>query len=407
MQRVTRSNTDNTLVQVEDPEQIIRERRRSMAEQAEQGRGNPRVTRDSDGKEYSKAEEVNIQDLYVPDLDNTPLQRAIRNGMALNEEQTIYRIRCPKLKEYIGKDTLTVFLPEGWLEVPTEPPIDFMANCASTPFDQPRLLIEAMQSLIQTQPELTILPGDDIPLVRDRYLTRYELIDRLSNYVDLCVLYAESALRHESAQLHRDRDEILRKEMHKETLMQRISSNMDKLLAHIQRDIRFRKANRKIQYPTPKINPRIAPPVSAQEIRKMKDGLKDEGRNIIQIAFLPEPEEGASGGPRITMPGEDIPDAPGRRREEERRSNLSVNTNSRPTQGAQPRHTDRADRTVNFQNREQHRTNIISEVQQNLMNISNSQNTQDQANNANICPDCPDHTEHQNQNPWPQNTDHS
>ena len=32
MQRVERSNADNTLVQVEDPGQIIRERRRSMAE---------------------------------------------------------------------------------------------------------------------------------------------------------------------------------------------------------------------------------------------------------------------------------------------------------------------------------------------------------------------------------------
>ena len=220
---------------------------------------------------------------------------------------------------------------------------------------------------------MTILPGDDIPLVRDRYLSKNELIDRLENYVDLCVLYAESALRHESAQLHGDRDEILRKEMHEETLMQRISSNMDKLLAHIQRDIRFRKANRKIQYPTPKINPRIAPPASTQEICKMKDGLKDEGRDIMHIAFLPEAEEGASGGPRIVMPGEDIPDAPGRYREEERRSNLSVSTSNGPTQGAQPHHTDRtADRTVNFQEREQHRTNIISEVQQNLMNISNS-----------------------------------
>ena len=405
MRRATRSNADNTLVQVEDPEQIIRERRRSMAEQAEQGRGNPRHTRDSDGEEYSEAEEMNIRDLYVPDLNNTPLQRAIRNGMALNDTQTIYRIRCPLLKEYIGKDTLTVYLPEGWLEVPMDPPVDFVANCAPTPFDQPRLLIEAMQSLVQTQPELTILPGDDIPLVRDRYLSRDELTERLSNYVDLCVLYAESALSHESAQLHEDRDEILRKEMHEETLMQRIASNMDKLLAHMQRDIRFRKANRKIQYPTPKINPRVAPPVSAQEIHKMKDGLKDESRNIIQIAFLPEPEEGARGGPRITMLGEDIPDAPGKRREEERRSNLSANTNSGPTQGTQPRHTDRTDRTVNFQDREQHRTNVISEVQQNLMNISNSQNSQDQANNANVCPDRPDHTEHQN--PWPQNADHS
>ena len=331
MQRVTRSNADNMLVQVEDPEQILRERHRSMAEQAEQGRGNPRETRDSKGKEYSETEEVNIRDLYVPDLDNTPLQRAIQNGMALNDAKTIYRIRCPRLKEFIGMDTLTVFLPEGRLEVPTEPPVDFVANCAPTPFDQPRLLIEAMQSLIQTQPELTILPGDDIPLVRDRYLTRYELIERLSNYVDLCVLYGESVLRHESAQLHGDRDEILRKEMHKDTLMQRISTNMDKLLAYMQRDIKFRKANKKIQYPVPRINPRLTPPGSAQEICNMKDGLKDENKNIVQIAFLPEPEEGASGGPRMIMPGEDIPNTPGRCREEERRFNLSVNTNTAPT----------------------------------------------------------------------------
>ena len=103
MQRVTRSNADNTLVQVEDPEQILRERRRSMADQAEQGRGNPRETRDSDGEEYSEAEAVNIRDLYVPDLNNTPLQRAIQNGMALNDTKTVYRIRCPRLKEFIGK----------------------------------------------------------------------------------------------------------------------------------------------------------------------------------------------------------------------------------------------------------------------------------------------------------------
>ena len=105
-----RSNTDNTLVQVEDPEQILRERCRSMAEQ---GSEIPRETRDSDGEEYSKAEEVNTPEFYVPDLDNTPLQRAIRNGMALNDTKTIYRICCPRLKKYIGMDTLTFTLPEG------------------------------------------------------------------------------------------------------------------------------------------------------------------------------------------------------------------------------------------------------------------------------------------------------
>ena len=56
MQSATRSNTDNTLVHVEDPEQIIRVRRRSMAEQAEQVvvNRNHRVTRDSNVRNTAK-----------------------------------------------------------------------------------------------------------------------------------------------------------------------------------------------------------------------------------------------------------------------------------------------------------------------------------------------------------------
>ena len=77
MERFTRSNVDNTLIEVEDPEQILRERCRSMTDQAEQGRGNPRDTRDSDSEEYNEAEEVNTRSLFIPDLDNTPLHRAI------------------------------------------------------------------------------------------------------------------------------------------------------------------------------------------------------------------------------------------------------------------------------------------------------------------------------------------
>ena len=90
MQRAMRSNVDNSLVQVEDPEQILRERRRSMADQ---GRQVAKDARDSDGKEYSEAEEMNTPKLYLPDLDNTPLETAIQNGMALNDRKTIYRIR--------------------------------------------------------------------------------------------------------------------------------------------------------------------------------------------------------------------------------------------------------------------------------------------------------------------------
>ena len=374
MQRATRSNVDNSLVKVEDPEQILRERCRSTADQ---GRQVARDARDSDGEEYSEAKEMNIPELYVPDLDNTPLETAIQNAMALNDRKTIYRIRCPKLKQYIGMNTLTVKLPDGWLEVPTDLPVDFVANCASTLFNQPRLLVEAMQHLITTQPELTILPGDDVPLVRGRYLSCYELLERLNHYINLCVMYGECFLRHEEAQLSRERDEILRTEMHEEILMSRISSNMDKILGQLIRDNKFRKANKKLMYPTPRINPRASPVGSVTEVCSMKDALKDECRGILQVAFLPEPEEGANREPTVVTPGEDIPDAMGRPREERRRSNLSVNTtpntNNGSAQHAQQRPTDRsADRTVNLHDREQHRTNVISEVQQNLMNISNS-----------------------------------
>ena len=115
MQRAMRSNVDNSLIQVEDPEQLLRDRCRSMADQ---GRQVTRDSRDSNGKEYSEAKEMNIPELFVPDLYNTPLEDAIRNGMAMNDRKTIYRIRCPRLKEHIGFDTLTVKLPDGWLEVP-------------------------------------------------------------------------------------------------------------------------------------------------------------------------------------------------------------------------------------------------------------------------------------------------
>ena len=112
MQRAMRRNIDNTLIHVEDPEQLIRVRRRSMAEQAEQvANKNLRITRDSDGEEYSEAEEMNIPDLYVPDLNNTPLQRAIQNGMALNDntytcDELTKQITRPKSKIHNLRDAM-------------------------------------------------------------------------------------------------------------------------------------------------------------------------------------------------------------------------------------------------------------------------------------------------------------
>ena len=48
------------LVQVEDPEQILREKTQKHGRTSQTRQRNPRETRDSDGEEYSEAEEVNI-----------------------------------------------------------------------------------------------------------------------------------------------------------------------------------------------------------------------------------------------------------------------------------------------------------------------------------------------------------
>ena len=183
-------------------------------------------------------------------------------------------------------------------------------------------------------------------------------------------------------------NETLRKELDQEILMARISSITEKIMNSLLKDISFRKGNKKAIYPTPKVNPRASSFTSTGALRSMKTALEDECRGIMQVAFITEPYQGASS--TVITPGEDISDAMARPREERRRSNLSVNTNN-------TRPTDRP--TVNFNDRERHQTNVISEVQQNLMNISNSN---DRARNANVHPDCSD-----NPNPWSRNTDHS
>ena len=137
------------------------------------------------------------------------------------------------------------------------------------------------------------------------------------------------------------------------------------------------------------MKPRASSVASISKLHSMKEALEDECRGIMQIAFMTEPDEGASSREaRVITPGEDIRDATPSPREERRRSNLSVNTNNTCP-------TDRP--SVNFNDREQHRTNVISEVQENLMNISN---TNDRVSNANIRPDRSD-----NPNPWSRNTD--
>ena len=134
---------------------------------------------------------------------------------------------------------------------------------------------------------------------------------------------------------------------------------------------------------------RVTTFTSTEQLADMKSALQEKLRGIIQIAFVPEPE-GDAGKAMVLTPGEDILDDTGRPRDERRRPNLTLNTNTQTTE--RPPHT------VNFDDREHHRRTTMTEVQQTVMNHSTNN---DWVNNTNIHPDRPEN------NPWPRNNEHN
>ena len=99
----------------DNPEKIgqnsNKRKRRNMADA---GNGDPQCRQpeehqeDSTGKEGTAA----TTEMYLPDLDNTPLSQALKNGLDWGMEDEIM-VECPKLKQYFGVDTLLVQRTSG------------------------------------------------------------------------------------------------------------------------------------------------------------------------------------------------------------------------------------------------------------------------------------------------------
>ena len=51
-------------------------------------------------------------EMYLPDLDNTPLSQALKNRLDWGIEDEVM-LECPKLKQYFGVDTLLVQRTSG------------------------------------------------------------------------------------------------------------------------------------------------------------------------------------------------------------------------------------------------------------------------------------------------------
>ena len=100
--------------------------------------------------------------LYVPDLANTVLSEAIKDGMQVGNSGTEYIIPTPLLKDIVGIERLKVSLPEGELETCSIPPLDFVTKCQPTPFNL-QLLTSALKDMRKENPELQYWAGDDWP----------------------------------------------------------------------------------------------------------------------------------------------------------------------------------------------------------------------------------------------------
>ena len=69
-------------------------------------------------------------EMYLPDLDNTPLSQALKNGLDWGMEDEVI-VECPKLKQYFGVDTLLIQRTSGRVCLHTKDEDEtFPINCS-------------------------------------------------------------------------------------------------------------------------------------------------------------------------------------------------------------------------------------------------------------------------------------
>ena len=296
--------------QVDNLEGLLRRGRRSMANPQNDGNVVPGnedpVPRRDDNLWDSDRYVGDIPNLFVPDLNNTPLYDAIERGMPLNNLGTEYMINCPTLRQYIGTDRMRVEIPSGYLAIDTDPPIRFVAKCSDVPFQQEHLLISAMEDLVEKNAELMLLPGEDFRSCQNRMMRCFEVRDRLATYMELNSRYAQCTIKLEAALLILDNTKRQTEGYNQEVLMNRISNIIDKITTSFIRDNANRKRAKKVTLPLPKLNARATTFTSIGQVRELQEALRDEIRSIEQVAFKPaDPNEDEA---RIVIDGDDIPD---------------------------------------------------------------------------------------------------
>ena len=106
----------------DDPEKIGRNsNKRKSRNMADAGNEDPQCQQPEEHQEDETGNEDTSAptEMYLPDLDNTPLSQALKNGLDWGMEDEVM-VECPKLKQYFGVDTLLVQRTSGQVRLHTK-----------------------------------------------------------------------------------------------------------------------------------------------------------------------------------------------------------------------------------------------------------------------------------------------
>ena len=246
----------------DNPEKIGRNKnRRKSRNMADAGNKDPQHQEPEEEHQEPQDDETGDTDtaapteMYLPDLDNTPLSQALKNGLDWGTEDKVM-VECPKLKQYFGVDTLLIQRISGRVRLHTkEEDESFHINCSKTKFPIP-LLQKALEEAEKQRATPKDLPGEDWPQKVKTILCRMELDKRLDAYAELVGRYARSSVSLEHVHMvNRGSADGYFKVAKYELRGRKISNRMDKILAVIIQDNAYREQAKIKTYPRPAINP--------------------------------------------------------------------------------------------------------------------------------------------------------
>ena len=276
----------------DNPEKIGRNKnRRKSRNMADTGNKDPQHQEPEEEHQEPQDDETGDADtaapteMYLPDLDNTPLSQALKNGLDWGMEDEVM-VECPKLKQYFGVDTLLIQRISGQVCLHTKDEDEtFPINCSKTKFSI-SLLKKALEGAEKQGATPKDLPGEDWPQKIKTILCRMELDKRLDAYAELVGRYARNSVSLEHVHMvNRGSADGYYEVAKYELRGRKISNRMDEILAVIIQDNAYREQAKYKTYPRPSVNPINQLITSSGEADKIAEAAQREADNIMAIAF--------------------------------------------------------------------------------------------------------------------------